>query len=55
MAKDVTFEVPEKGVEVKLWVNDLVAIQFQSVAEMNQFANDILGMVPEIIDTQAAR
>ena len=56
MAKDVSFEVTEKGPAfpaVKLWINDLIAIQFDSADELEQFAKDILGMIPEIIDTQA--
>ncbi len=52
MAKDVAFET-EGGPAVMLWVNDLVAIQFHSPAELEQFANDIHSMIPEIIESQA--
>ena len=53
MAKDVAFEVADSGPTVQLWVNDLVGIHFRSTDELEQFAKDILGMLPEIIETQA--
>ena len=52
MAKDVAFET-EGGPAVALWINDLVAIQFRSPDELKKFAEDILSMIPEIVESQA--
>ena len=55
MAKDVAFEVADSGPTVQLWVNNLMSIQFHSATELETFAKDILGMLPELIEAQAQR
>jgi hypothetical protein len=49
MCKDLCFEVTKNG--INLHINDQVIIPFSTVNEMEQFAKDILGMLPEVRDS----
>lgn len=53
MAKKVAFDTGS-GPAVELWINDLVAMQFRSPDELKKFAEDILNMIPEIIEAQSS-
>ena len=52
MEKKLMFETTPNSPKVQLWINELVAIEFESAEELEQFAINIQNLMPELNEMQ---